>query len=303
VVGDFRLSLDVSAQLARVAYATVTNAYWSPYAKVRYPVPELPITHVFGVSAAQRVFDLVRPMVFRLHARPLNRLRKRHGLTPLPPDVRTAYTHADYTLYADLPELVSMEDLPANHRFLGPVLWSPACDLPSWWSELPEDRPLAYVTLGSSGQADVLPGLLSALAELAIPAVVAAAGRAPRLVVGDNVWLADYLPGQEMAARAQVVVCNGGSPTCYQALAAGTPIVGIPGNLDQYLNMSLVENAGAGVLVRSGQASAARLRAAVRQILDSRHYYEKCAVLKRAVDAHHAGDTFASFVDCIPAHA
>ena len=303
VVGDFRLSLDVSAKLARVPYVTVTNAYWSLYARIRYPVPELPLTRILGVGSGQRVFDLFRPLAFRLHARPMNRLRKRHGLKPLEPaDVRHVYTHADYTLYADLPELVPLAGQPANHRFLGPVLWSPPCDRPPWWNDLPSDRPIAYVTLGSSGPASVLPGVLEALAQLAIPAVVATAGRAPRLAAAANVWLTDYLPGEQTAARASLVVCNGGSPTCYQALAAGVPIVGIPANLDQYLNMSLVEHAGAGLLVRSGQASAARLRSAIQRVLGSPSYRDRSLALQRAMETHHAGHAFASFLDGLPAH-
>ncbi len=34
VVGDFRLSLAVSAPLAAVPYAAVVNAYWSPFANI-----------------------------------------------------------------------------------------------------------------------------------------------------------------------------------------------------------------------------------------------------------------------------
>ena len=35
VVGDFRISLGVSAELSGIPYVTVTNAYWSPYAEPR----------------------------------------------------------------------------------------------------------------------------------------------------------------------------------------------------------------------------------------------------------------------------
>src|SRR5690348_5660573 len=41
VVGDFRLSLQVSARVARVPYANVTNAYWSPYARTRFRMPAI----------------------------------------------------------------------------------------------------------------------------------------------------------------------------------------------------------------------------------------------------------------------
>src|SRR4029078_3645836 len=44
VVGDFRLTLAVSAPLARVAYLALANAYWSPFAvRQGFPVPDHPI--------------------------------------------------------------------------------------------------------------------------------------------------------------------------------------------------------------------------------------------------------------------
>ena len=41
VVGDFRLSLSVSARLAGVPYVTMTNAHWSPYARPRFVVSDM----------------------------------------------------------------------------------------------------------------------------------------------------------------------------------------------------------------------------------------------------------------------
>jgi UDP:flavonoid glycosyltransferase YjiC (YdhE family) len=75
VIGDFRLSLAVSAPLRHIPYAAVVNAYWSPYADIKYPVPDLPMTRILGVALGQKLFDLVRPVAFAMHARPLNRVR------------------------------------------------------------------------------------------------------------------------------------------------------------------------------------------------------------------------------------
>ena len=53
-----------------------------------------------------------------------------------------------------------------------------------------------------------------------------------------HVHVTDYLPGDIVARHSRLVVCNGGSPTSHQALLAGVPVLGIPDNLDQVLNMS-----------------------------------------------------------------
>lgn len=272
VVGDFRLSLAVSAPLRKIPYAAVVNAYWSPYADIPYPVPDLPMTRILGLSLAQKLFDLVRPIAFALHARPLNQVRRRYGLPPLGHDLRTVYSWGDFTLYADVPELVPVKALPVNHRYLGPPLWSAHVSLPEWWGRLPEDRPVVLLTLGSSGKADLLPMALAALAEMPISVIAATAGRVDLDDMPANAFVADYLPLDRAVQRANLIVCNGGSLTTYQALASGAPVLGICSNMDQLLNMAAIERIGAGLSLRAARVGPGQLNEAVRTLLDRPAY-------------------------------
>lgn len=251
VVGDFRLSLAVSAPKVGIPYAAVVNAYWSPYAELHYPVPDLPFVRFTGLALGQQLFDLVRPVAFALHALPLNRVRRRYGLPPLANDLREVYSWGDYTLYPDLPDAVPMRPLPSNHRFIGPVTWSTETPLPGWWDNIPSDRPVVYVSIGSSGRSDTLDTVLGALATLPVTVIAATAGNATIKDPPKNAFLADYLPGDLATKRADLVVCNGGSLTTYQALSVGIPIVGIATNMDQLLNMQTVEGIKAGVGLRA----------------------------------------------------
>ena len=157
VVGDFRLSLAVSAPLRKTTYVALVNAHWSPFStEKRFPVPEIRLTRMLGVHLASALFHRVQPLVFAYHAAPMNRLRKRHGLAALG-NLLNIYTYADYALYADVPSLVQTVDLPPNHRYIGPIFWSPSIDVPSWWNTLEDSKPIIYTTLGSSGQVQVLP--------------------------------------------------------------------------------------------------------------------------------------------------
>ena len=78
---------------------------------------------------------------------------------------------------------------------------------------------------------------------------------------------ADLLPGDEVAACAQMVICNGGSPSTHQALRQGVPVLGIAANLDQLLNMSFLVEANGGLMVRADQVSPDRIRKAAQRIL------------------------------------
>ncbi|ANE56286.1 glycosyltransferase [Methylomonas sp. DH-1] len=267
VIGDFRLSLAISCRLAEIPYATVTNAYWSPYIKTSYPIPELPITKIFGEAVAQKMFDFVRPAVFALHSLAFNRARKKFGLPPVAYDMREVYTHADFTLYADIESLFSMQDLPTSHLFIGPVLWSADVDLPGWWRNVPDDKPIVFVTLGSSGNAALLPMILETLSTMPLTVICATAQKGNIEVRYPNVFIADFLPAEHAVSRCDLVVCNGGSPMVYQSLACNKPVLGLPSNLDQYLMMATLRQSGRGHLIRSGQANPLTIRRVVEQAL------------------------------------
>lgn len=297
VVGDFRLSLSVSARLANIPYVTLSNIYWSPYVQQAYPVPELPLTRILGVKAGQFLFDRVRPLAFAMHTRPLNRVRKSHGLTDLGWQLQRVYTDADYVLYADHPGLSRHAPLPPEHRFIGPIVWSPQAATPQWWDDFDTGRPLVYATLGSSGNPRVLPGVMETLSHLGLQAMVATAGADLQgTPASAEVKYTDYLSGSRAAERSALVICNGGSPTTYQALAAGVPVIGIATNLDQFLNMSSLERAGLGVLLRSDTFSIAGLHQAVERLLGGGDFTRRAAGIREQLAERPAAGSFRVFL-------
>ncbi|HRH82271.1 MAG TPA: glycosyltransferase [Thiobacillaceae bacterium] len=267
VVGDHRLSLAISARVAGIPYLNITNAYWSPYAERATPLPELPMNRWLGIPLAQRIFDFVWPLAAAWHSLPLNRVRHDYRLPALGWDWLHAYTDGDRTLYADACELVPSQGLPSSHTYLGPIAWSPPVELPAWWTELSVERPLVYVTLGSSGRAGLLERVLEALAELPLNVVATTAGKGLVTAPPSNAHLLDYGPGDRIMERADLMICNGGSLTVYQALTAGKPLIGIAAHMDQHMSMRFVEKAGVGVTLRSDLIDGERLRAAVGRML------------------------------------
>lgn len=292
VVGDLRWSLAVSGPIAGVKVAALANAYWSPWVeRDGFPLPEHPLVRLLGVELAARHYPLALPAVFRHFARPLDALRERYGLVPLG-SLPEVLTWGDLTLYADPPSLFSLRGAPASHRFLGAVQWAPRIALPP----LAGAKPLVYVTLGSSGNLSAAHVILRALSALDVEVLLATAGRfAPRDLPA-NVRSVDYAPGDLAARAASVVVCNGGSSTGYQAVAEGTPVVGLPGNLDQYLAMTAIERAQAGVLVRSGTATVAEVRSAVERGL---HDAALRAGARRLAEAMRTQDSGAEFLGAL----
>jgi UDP:flavonoid glycosyltransferase YjiC (YdhE family) len=271
VIGDFRLSLGISARLAKVPYAALVNAYWSPLASQALPIPALPITGILPIWLAQGLMDRLGSLPTRGHCAPINRLRREHGLPEVGNSLRSAYSDADFYLYPDIEALFDLgPTLPDNHAFLGPVHWEPSNATPDWWDDLDESAPIVYVSLGSSGRASDLQMALDALADLPVQVMASApALPAQTLRVPANTRVAEFLPGAKATKRSALVVTNGGSLSVNQALTAGVPVIGIASNMDQLLNMRPVEQMGLGRMLRGDRASRKQLQAVTTELLAS----------------------------------
>lgn len=287
VIGDFRLSLSVSARLRNVPYVTICDAYWSPEYPSRPPLPVLSFTRFTPIPLASLLFRHIAPLAMRLHTLPLERLRAHHGLPSLGHDLRRCYTDADLRLFANFPELFPEVAESETATFIGPISWSPAANASLELTTA--GRPLVYVTMGSSGDIGVLGSVIEAVGSFDCDIVVSTAGRSvPGKVRASSTRLFDYLPGEQVCERASLVVCNGGSPTTNQALAQGVPVLGIASNMDQFLNMRAVEEFGAGILVRGDRARPERIRTAAQALLTHPAFAARARALAASTAARQA---------------
>jgi UDP:flavonoid glycosyltransferase YjiC (YdhE family) len=278
IVGDFRLSLSVSARLCGVPYITLCDAYWSPEQPLIPPLPVLGFTRFTPLPLAERLFRAVSEPALRLHTLPIERLRRKHGLPSLGFDLRRCYTDADLRLFANFAALFPDMAPSDSAAFIGPIAWSPEATPETDF--LNKQEGFVYVTMGSSGDPLVLRTLIPILEETGAPIVVASAGKhLPPGLNSGRTRVFDYLPGNLACRHAKLVVCNGGSPTTNQALANGVPVLGIARNMDQFLNMQAILRFGAGMLIRADRASKVRLEHACRALLGDGRYVEKARLL------------------------
>lgn len=268
VIGDYRLSLCVSAPLSRLPFASIFNAHWSPFYRQPAVVPELPITRWISPRVLNPLYAGLRPVFYAVHAKPVNDVRRAFGLPRLSRDLREIYTAGDIVLYPDVPEFVRLTDVPEHHHFIGACVWSAHAPKPPWWDDMiASSEPKIFVSLGSSGPIKALPAVLEALSRLPVRAILSSSGR-PVGATASNVYLADLLPYEETASSSAVVISHGGTGGVYPALSAGTPMLAIPSNIDMHLSASLLEAAGAGITVRVEHASPDRLQGALERLLE-----------------------------------
>jgi UDP:flavonoid glycosyltransferase YjiC (YdhE family) len=292
-----RPSLPISARLEGACCAVIMNAYWSPYAKRRSIIPSIPLTRVVPPYLLGPLYRVSEPLAFAIHVGQMNRVRKEFGIPPLPGDLRVMYTEADFVLYPDIPEFVPTSGLPKNHHYVGICQWAAPMAKPDWWKRMEDDpKPKALIALGSSGAVRVLPALLRALHKLSVSVVLATSSREmPATATG--MYIADLLPLSETAAKCNVVVSHGGSTGVYPAIAAGTPVLGIPSNADQQLSAAVLGESGAGLGVRVEEASEKRLLGALDRLLSEPQYRLAAKRWAGVFDGYDSGALFRKFVD------
>lgn len=280
VVSDFRPSVGISARVAGIRHICVTNAVWTPYYTGPIDPPDsFILTRILGKTICRLIAPMAQSRVFRHYAAPFNAVRKAHHLPPQK-DIRACMSDADLVLLADLPEFAPTADLPAHFKYIGPIVWEPDIPEPKEIQAPDKNRALVYLTLGSTGSADALPEIVGALTQQERRVVCTTGGKhisgLPKGCVA-----VPYANGSRLCELADVVICHGGNGTIYQALRAGTPIIGIPTFHDQEFNLQQVETLGVGISVRPGRNAADRVITALKQIDNDPRFRERAAELQK----------------------
>ncbi len=229
--------------------------------------PAVPPLSWLPRSIADATFRAVYPAAFALHALPFHRACKWFGVDSPGRDIRDVYTASDSTGFADVEAFYEpTPGAPGAPIFVGPLAWEPPGIEPL--PEFPEGPPIVFVSLGSSGSERALGRTLDAIAELPVRCMVATgANGSAQALPGNCVHFAEFLPYAQACGLASVVVCNGGAPAIYAALAAGRPIVAIPTNLDQILNLRAIVRVDAGRSIRVVAAEPRSIGRAIRALI------------------------------------
>lgn len=232
------------------------------------------------------------------------------GVTmPEGPRSNWAVTVPDHYLQLTVPGFeYPRSDAPAGFRFVG-ALSTPAGagnELPDWWPELEDGRPVVVVTQGTLANDD--------LTELVAPAVRALAGRDVLVVAATarpdgpqelaavlgrlpaNCRAVGYVPFDRLLPHADVLVSNGGYGGVQTALRYGVPLVVAGAGEDKPEVAARVRWSGVGVDLRTGRPSEADLRTAVDQVLRGADYRERAEALSAELRAHSPFDAIAELV-------
>jgi len=271
ILGDYRMTLRTSCLLNNIPLVMIKNAMWTDYYSIKLRTPESSIlTKLFGRKLVDPIIPYIANFIFSYDIRVFNKLHKELGLRRLN-NIHNVI-EGDINLLADLPDYAPTDHLPQDHIYIGPIVWEPTVAFPERLKSLDPNRPTIYFTMGSTGFPKFFERAKEIFGTSDYQCIVTTAGMVQLSSVPDNFYVFDYLPGSKVMEISDVVVCHGGNGTLYQALIAGTPIIGIPTFGDQEYNLDRIVSLGTGISLSETNFKPADLSNAVNEILRNDSY-------------------------------
>ena len=238
----------------------------------------------------------------------LNRYRRQLGLPPhadpLSPHVvapflliHTCSREYDY----------SRPDLPPQVHYVGPSVWDRPIDweVPSWLANMPPNKPLVYVSLGTvfNTRLSVFRKIIRALGQLDVfGLVVTGPGCPPSLfsAVPSNVRIEAYIPQTalqtEPKTRPRLIISHGGVNTVLTALSDGIPLLCIPLGADQPDNAQRCVDAGAGLRLDRRLLTTTRLKRAIHTILSQPSFIRRAGQMQHTLRRHNGPEEAADLI-------
>lgn len=178
-------------------------------------------------------------------------------------------------------------------QFVGGLPEKPGDAAPGWLNEIPQERPLALITLGTVFTGDL--GFYSWAAQAA-----ASVGLIPIVTLGWNpisaeqkaqlkralpagTRLLNWAPYAYVLPRCQLMIQHGGMGTTHGGLLHGVPQIVVPHAADQRIQARRVSEAKVGLHLTAHDVRQGQLREGARALLEAEWVQERARGLARAM--------------------
>jgi hypothetical protein len=226
-------------------------------------------------------------------------------------DLSDTIYRSDFYLILDLPShYADYDDLGGgasnNVQIVGPLFANPKDNdqvLPSDIKRvLTEPGKKVFLTLGSSGGKEFVVRAVQAICEGNWNAVVALAPsrctiqdvcRSIKHIPDCVILTQDFVPAKLIASMVDVVVAHGGQGTVQNALAAGTPIVGVAMQWEQEFNLDQAVKNGAAIRIPKESWTVNTIRQSVTEVLETDSYQRSARRLQQEILALQKDDNSA----------
>jgi len=289
VLSDFLLFGSImAAQAAALPVAALVPNIWVLPTKGTPPIGPgfQPAKTALGRARDMAMLTIVNRL-FQAGLPEINNARAFYGLEPLSSFYDQALSSERLLVLASPTFDYASETVPANARYLGPILDDPAWT-EAWTPPWPADNTDPLVLVGFSAtfqnQGPLLRRVIQALSSLPVRAVVTLGQMLDptELTSTDNVAIVSSAPHSVILREASAIVSHCGHGTTMKALAAGVPIVCIPMGRDQNDTAARVVYHQAGIRL-SPKASAQKIRNTIQAVLSDDCFRTQASRLASAI--------------------
>ena len=233
----------------------------------------------------------------------------RLGYSPLPCPILEAMTElADLYMHPGI-EMFEYPAPDSTVHYIG-ALPAPAGQptLPEWWQHLDRTKRLVLITQGTVANRD--------LGQVIAPALVALGGRKDLTIIvttggqpvdpfpvaiPSNARIASFLPYAQIMPEIDLLITNGGYGTVNMAISHGIPIISAGLTEDKEEVSAHVQWSGAGIDLRTNQATPDAIRQAVDEIFTQAGYRERARQLSLEFASHNVEAELPSLIEeCVP---
>lgn len=204
-----------------------------------------------------------------------------------------------------LPEALEFEfrgEKPAVLHYTGPFVHPhqrPPVDFP--WDRL-DGRPLIYASLGTfqNGFEDIFRIIAEACAGLDSQLVISLGGGLDPSELGKlagNPLVVSFAPQLEILKHAALVITHAGLNTVLESLSEGVPMVAVPLGNDQPGVAARLKARGAGLVIPRRRLNPARLRQAVKLVLQDAGYRNAARALQETIRHLEGPDRAADLIE------
>jgi len=247
-----RHTVPVSAKIANIPYVSVTVPFLTEYFEYPKKIPEsinfaiLSNFPVVGNLIAHNIGNYYK-LMSKIWIRPFNKVLKDYGVKSFN-SLYDLYKGDMATLIPEEESLFPVNKSAAKDRFLysGPLLHFNNFETPSWYNKAKElDGDFIYLSMGSSSL-KLYPQLLDRLVQIYgnMPNVyvitnttfiISAKEKSTELP--PNFFITNMAPADQMLALADLTICHGGKGTIYHSILNDVPVLGVPHQAEQEMNL------------------------------------------------------------------
>jgi MGT family glycosyltransferase len=321
-------SLKMALQDFQAHLILTDSVYWGTLPMLVGPRDKRPAIAHLGVSVVNIFSGKNIPM--RPDETPEQReaelqLRERFMLQPAQQAVNAALASLGYPMLP-CPALEAMSELPdlylhpgiesfeypdsnSKVQYIG-ALPAPAGQpgLPEWWHQLDRTKRLVLVTQGTVANRDlgqVIAPALIALGDRDDVTIIVTTGGQPSasipVAIPSNARIASFLPYAQIMPEIDLLITNGGYGTVNMAISHGIPIISSGLTEDKEEVSAHVQWSGAGIDLRTNQATSDAIKHAVDEIFTQPGYRERAKQLALEFAAHDAKADLLGLIErCVP---